>query len=855
MKLFSTASMISMVALASAKNTMLRQQSLGASTSDGNYFGVAHLHVDNPNDFDVTSTFDWVRASSTVTPDFNTLNFSEYEGAEGLIVDDYLDNQNFYLQFDDPLFNNNASKSVYFRFHPKNKAPYTVELAAPTEAGPANCRGGGQVWADLDRAVTKAARGTTLYKFDDEQEDIGVQFQFKCWPTEADTWIDETETDANGNYKVRPVNDQDDCGGRDGSFEQYVVTLAGRAHDSECDFVKACDGKGTSTYGTDYGQFCDDPLDKVGYPNNQCNGKCTDCVNPCENTQYFVQTEATCGVNRKNAANTGNEQNRNKQNVANAFSCVNITQPSDRSDGSWYQVSPATRTADAVYAACGQNEYCDGTNTKVACNGHEGKNKYNPGLPNDNTCQLSEPGYEANSFGNGTVACEDGEFSIAGEACQDSDINKEPNAGKTDQVACQQGWTSGLGEECAACPSGTYAKAGSAEFLAGNCTNCDAGKFSSAGSITCSECPPRHYATSGQNANEAPCERCPDGEVALADGTACKPVGIQHYQDASDTPVPCLAGSQTQRNGEFVDDGKATECVTCESLDDNGDKFFDDDDDSNTACVKITAGKKRNGTNTNVLVECDAGTFSAEGQDTCTDCAAGKHTAGQDTQAACADCPEGTFTGVTGTSVCETPQAGYYASSKTQEDYCGNGKYSHATNRTLCVDRTTTLNLPSIATSDDKIRLQFNLDAEHVEVARTRCPAEEEVEDEVSNTGADDTEAEAVKLAAVARGNIGFCKCKVPFGGAVGVQTDDTTGCANANKQCVAPLSCAGSCNRKDRETDNNCEVVYAKTTSGVCVGYHGDIPTKWSETWAVDANDFDCSQAVVSTLPVLNSA
>jgi len=679
--------------------------------------------------------------------------------------------------------------------------------------------------------MDQVVRTNNLFGWD-PVDTSGEPLEFKCWPKNDNEWVDESTT----RFTAKPTAVQS-CQGRNngdgGDLERYIVKSLGRDHDAQCDWVAACDGSGT-----DYGMYCTDPLNKAKYPNNECN-VCANCTNPCNTTiTWFDTSESNCGAGRKDAAITANKQNVYGANMCKSITTLTVTTK--------YIKKAATATSDNEFADCRKKERCNGTLLTDACPYSEVANFYNDGTGNG--CIQSGVGLETNNTQTGTTECADGKFAAAETNCKNSAVNKQPSANKGSEVDCATGEVALLGGKCSKCIAGKFANASSPTYQAGKCDNCPTNQYSATGATECSMCPPRHISVPD---GPVPCERCDPGQVVLKNVCTKVAVGTYQKEQASDTEFVCEDDSMTTRWFVFNSGVGSDGCKKCAEYNPDGDgkAYYQAANSSATECVLIPEGYKRFNSGNNSLVKCTNGTFSAEGIANCQPCSAG--TFSDEGAGECQSCAEGFYSG-SSASVCLEPDAGYFSKDKKNVEYCTDNFYSDALNRTRCVRRKTTLNDQNDGKSLTKIRIKFNLDKEHKEEARTRCDvANELIEGEHIVEGND--------LPTLIDDNDGFtgrCRCKRPFGATTNsgpndhFETDETTGCANDKGQCVGRLSCDGSCNRKDRSDPNNlnCEIVYAKA-GDVCVGYHGNIPTKWKETWKPSATEVNCDDAVVSTL------
>lgn len=832
MKLLSTASMITLVTMASAKKSMLRQTHLGAAAGTSNYKHIAHItfNGEDPPQFRFSEFA--INATTNFSDTTTTTNWTS--------TDDYIDGRDFYFDYPDGVEN---TAGVFFEFgQPGDATNYIINLAEATADGPKKCNDPENlIWDDVDKL--SLVRDNVLFSWDDGV-DVGTELEFQCWPAKSNYWVDESDSE---DFVATAAADQSGCKGRKADLEKYIVVTLGRDHDAQCDWVAACKNSSAT-----YGEYCIDPLNKDNYPNNECN-ICKDCTNPCNTTfEWFDTKESNCGKDRKNAETT-----LNKQNEYSLELCRLIT--TRDANTTVYIKTQATPTSDNVFETCPATKKCDGSaTTPTDCPATATDNFYNDGTGYG--CVASGVGFETNINKTGVTECAEGKFATATSICTNSGINKQPKIfadERTGEVeACAAGEVALADAKCSKCAAGKYAGSddNTTEYQLGQCNDCLNNTYSAAGATECSTCPARHVASTTDG---VPCERCEIGQVVK--NGECKKVAVGKYQQTgSDTEFVCGDDSMTTyANGVFNDGEGSAGCKPCDEYDpeNDGSEYYQAAANSYTECVLIPAGKERFNNNNNSLVDCPAGEYSAKGDANCQKCPKGKYSgvrAGE-----CTACVEGKFSEEEGSAECKSPDDGYKSTDKISQVYCEDGFYSNDNNRTLCIARTTSLNEKATGTSPTRIRIKFNLDKNHIEVDRVRCGTEEERDGERPVQGTD-----LLDLVADSGGATGRCRCRRPFGQAASVtgehfETDETTGCANDKGQCVGRLSCEGSCNRQDRSNPAKlkCEVVYARANvvgGSMCVGYHGNIPTKWSETWTANAADVTCDEAVVSTLPAL---
>lgn len=833
-----TASMFVASALASSKTTMLRKpHTLETATGARNYFGIAHIDfAGKPPAF-----YRWTNGTETTNANY-TLNTtigytsSNVNGWVSTSLQIRAADNDFYFDLPSTI-QNKAPNQLYFSFATDSAGTDKTEikLNQATAAGPASCAtvNAGKLYEDKDTTTRSTPLKTTL-----GVDDTGTELDYVCWPTAANTYLDSA--DAVKTATTTP------CGGRSimssgSAFERYIVVELGRTHDNQCDFLTACtaptSGVLTNTSSLtgnfqNFGLRCSSSLNTESYPDNTCN-TCTACTNPCNATaeEYFVKTATghLCGEARKNADTTPNVAN-----VKDAATCIVAATCSDVTH---YESTAYGPTQNRVCTACPATESCDGSATRVNCpvaSSDTGDDKYNSG--SSNGCVQSTADKQALSTRNGTKACAAGEYAPPNRRCRATSAGNESNAigGQKD---CLDGWISAAGAVCSKCPAGTYQK----DADKTQCVTCGTTKYSGAGATFCSQCPPRYISKiekdiSGNNVTM--CEQCDPGEVVKSN--VCTQVVARTYQIAdSDVEQNCAAGNETQNAAGTAVVTGATQCIACDA------DSYDDDDDAATACIDIPLDRQKNGT-TGKPFNCPAGKESATGLNGCTSCAKGSSsTAGN----SCMTCTTGKFAAAIGAVACDVPKAGYYADSNSSQAYCTNSAFPN-NNRDDCTNRTTTLNDPTTGADNTMVRIKYSLTGDHTERLRVRCGTDRTITGEIEAKGADN---DAGRDAAVLiTGAVGYCKCTKPYGGLTTVETDDTSGCANAAGQCVGALSCANKCSRADRDAAQNCETVFATTIisgTATCVAYHGDIPTKKEQTWIPASGSCSTAQASLGTL------
>ncbi|XP_063684353.1 sushi, von Willebrand factor type A, EGF and pentraxin domain-containing protein 1-like [Bolinopsis microptera] len=180
---------------------------------------------------------------------------------------------------------------------------------------------------------------------------------------------------------------------------------------------------------------------------------------------------------------------------------------------------------------------------------------------------------------------------------------------------CQAGKFSAAGSAtCSECEAGEFSAAGSA-----TCSECEAGEFSVAGSATCSECEAGEFSAAGS----ATCSECEAGEFSAAGSATCSECEAGEFSAAgSATCSECEAG-------EFSAAGSAT-CSECEAG-----EFSAAGSDS---CRSCEIGKEANSEKTNCM-SCLAGTYKDSSVEACQQCSSNTYSA--ESAGFCTACPQG----------------------------------------------------------------------------------------------------------------------------------------------------------------------------------------------------------------------
>jgi predicted outer membrane repeat protein len=234
----------------------------------------------------------------------------------------------------------------------------------------------------------------------------------------------------------------------------------------------------------------------------------------------------------------------------------------------------------------------------------------------------------------------------------------------------------------------------------GQCSSCQAGKYSSASGSVCEQCPAGKYSTVEGTNSSTFCKACPTGKYATVEGanssTFCQSCGAGKYSivegaNSSNTCMPCEAGTYSQQEaavngfaclgcpaGFYSAQGSAN-CTQCEV------GYFADMGGQST-CLRCTTCRSPL---PRILASCTSVKDTVCGIPWCLP---GQYS-DPNANNTCAKCPGGTYSNVSGAvgfSTCQPCNAGYYSNLQEAATMClpcSVGKFSamvNATNSTLC---------------------------------------------------------------------------------------------------------------------------------------------------------------------------
>ena len=199
--------------------------------------------------------------------------------------------------------------------------------------------------------------------------------------------------------------------------------------------------------------------------------------------------------------------------------------------------------------------------------------------------------------------------------------------------------------------SGGYAKGSHTVYYGktSTCNQCGAGKYSAAGSASCSTCPTAYqYSAAGSDSITDCYMNVGDGYyVKTAKDTAATKCSAGYAKTAHTVYYNSVSSCGICPAGKYSAAGSAS-CSTCGA-------------GTQSAAGSASCGK------------CPAGTYSAAGSSSCTSCPNGTYSASGATS--CTTCPNGTYNTGTGNSSCSACTAGYKCTTGTRE-ICPAGTYS-----------------------------------------------------------------------------------------------------------------------------------------------------------------------------------
>jgi len=246
--------------------------------------------------------------------------------------------------------------------------------------------------------------------------------------------------------------------------------------------------------------------------------------------------------------------------------------------------------------------------------------------------------------------CAAGTYSSAGAStCTNCAAGTYSSAGASTCTNCAAGTYSSAGAStCTNCAAGTYSSAG-----ATSCTNCATGQFqASSGQSSCGSCAGgkyqnlngqtscklcgagKYHNNNGQTAGSS-CTNCVAGKYSSAGATSCTNCAAGTYSSAAAaTCTNCAAGTYSSAG--------ATSCIWCLTGTYSS--------AGAASCTNCAAGTYSAAATSTSCTNCAAGTYSSAGAASCTNCAAGKYSSAA--AATCTNCAAGKYASSAGSSQC-----------------------------------------------------------------------------------------------------------------------------------------------------------------------------------------------------------
>ncbi|GMH76479.1 hypothetical protein TrLO_g8185 [Triparma laevis f. longispina] len=322
-----------------------------------------------------------------------------------------------------------------------------------------------------------------------------------------------------------------------------------------------------------------------------------------------------------------------------------------------YFTSVCTPTSDTVCGDCDLGKFSTGGQSSCdTCTG-EGEYSDEIGL---SACKIAPAGSKPTSNRHGVEICAPGTYSVGGtDDCTNCESGKFSSAGA---IGCTSAST---------CGAGKFVKTPSTFTTDVECEDCAVGKASAGGQSSCAECDEGHVApTEGL----ASCSYCGGGKYASTTSNTCELCQPSTYSvGGKSSCLSCESNTYTDTSG-------ATVCVYCDagqipSSDQQSCVSCDAGHYSNigdTTCSQCLAGLYSS-SGSGVCSYCDPGTYSTIASATCTICPGGR--VSSNGAASCSDCVAGKYDD--GNNICQPCPAGSFSSagSTACDSSCPAGTY------------------------------------------------------------------------------------------------------------------------------------------------------------------------------------
>jgi hypothetical protein len=242
------------------------------------------------------------------------------------------------------------------------------------------------------------------------------------------------------------------------------------------------------------------------------------------------------------------------------------------------------------------------------------------------------------------------------------------------------------------CPAGKYASSPGVRTSSAECDDCDDGKISKKGSITCTMCPPETIPNNTKTAcapcvgmwEAGECKPCEE-DTHWWDGTNCTP-----YSKGDGVTVNDISDSDSTTSDKQYECKDGYHSLT-KNTPSNVWSCSEDCQAGYTGrgseCVKCGSGTFKNSVGIKACTPCPSGQYqNKKGQVGCTPCPSGQYQSKKG-QVGCTPCPSGQYQSMKGQVGCTPCPSGQYQSKKGQVGCmtCGQREFS-TPDATNCTD-------------------------------------------------------------------------------------------------------------------------------------------------------------------------
>ena len=295
-------------------------------------------------------------------------------------------------------------------------------------------------------------------------------------------------------------------------------------------------------------------------------------------------------------------------------------------------------TKNTACTTCSAGFSCDGTRSQTKCG--PGENSGGTGAASCKLCASAGAAYSTGATNSACATCDPGSYTSG-----DSTSN-------TACTTCPAGSTCGGTRTRNSCNAGKYSTSGSS-----SCTSCGSDtKYSGLGASVCIDCRSGSYTDGGGSTTRTVCKTCPAG-------SAC---------DGSSRAQPCTAGTYagpgsnvcTKCDAHQYSGAGHTKCTICSKG-----SFTRGDKNGNTACIVCPAGYSCAGDG-NFKPCAKDNMWAQSGASACAACTADKYTQGTG--------------GPTKRESCDPCPSGQSCDGTSNTNTCAAGKYSNAGKCSAC---------------------------------------------------------------------------------------------------------------------------------------------------------------------------